>query len=196
MTNQAEPDFAREQRRAEIALRERELVLKERDSARAVWSNPLALAIFAAAVAAAGNAVVTWLNDNAQRDLEERKAEAGRILEIVKTGDPDKAANNLQFLIETGLIVDPERLKAMKAYLATRKPGEGPVVGAAPAPSITPSIIHGLEDRLREEAAGLRQKEKDTGSPWPASEMQLQFNKKTLGDEERQLGMPVRPPAQ
>jgi hypothetical protein len=196
MADQTEPDLAREQWRTDIAFRERELTLKERESGRAIWSNPLALAIFAAAVAAAGNGVVTWMNDRAQRDLEERKAEAARILEVVKTGDPDKAAKNLQFLIDTGLIADPERLNAMKAYLAIRKPGEGPFVGAAAVPAFDPSKIPTFEESLTQEEADLKQKEKGTGTSWPASEMQLQFDKKALGDHERQLRMPVQPPAQ
>ena len=142
MPEQSESEFEREKWRVDVSFRERELALKERDSARARWSNPLALAIFAAAVAAAGNAGVAWLNGREQRaveslrasqtlELEERKAEASRILEIIKTADPDKAANNLQFLIDTGLIINPSRLVEMKTYLANRKPGQGPTVGDA-----------------------------------------------------------------
>jgi hypothetical protein len=52
MADQTEADLAREQWRTDIAFREREFTLKERESGRAIWSNPLALAIFAAAVAA------------------------------------------------------------------------------------------------------------------------------------------------
>jgi hypothetical protein len=140
MPEQAALEFEREKWRVEVSIRERELALKERDSIRARWSNPLALAIFAAAVAAAGNAAVAWLNGQEERaveslrasqtlELEERKAEASRILEIIRTADPDKAANNLQFLIDTGLVVDPSRLTQMKTYLANRKPGQGPTVG-------------------------------------------------------------------
>lgn len=106
----------------------------------------------------------------------------------MKTGDPDKAANNLRFLIDTGLIVDPKRMQAMKTYLANRKPGEGPVVGVAAVPA--------LEDQLRQMEADLKQKEKDTGQPFPITEFEMQRLKKMLGDEERRLGMPVRPPAQ
>ena len=87
MADQTDLEFEREKWRADMALRERELTLKERDSARARWSNPLALAVFAAAVAAAGNAAVTWLNGQEERtvetlrsvqsqSLEERKSEA------------------------------------------------------------------------------------------------------------------------
>ena len=177
-----------------MAFREREVTLKERDSAQTKRLNPLTLSIIAAALAVGGNAWVAWYNNGAQLDLEERKAEAARILEIVKVADPDKAANNLQFLIDTGLIADPKHLEAMKTYLARRKPGQGPVIGVVAGPSI--DQIPALEDQLRQEEADLQQKEKDAGYPFPISRFEIQRLKKMLGDEERQLGMPVRPPAQ
>jgi hypothetical protein len=189
MEDQAEPDFAREQWRTDVALRERELDLKEREGRQGRWANPLTFAIFAAAVAAAGNGLVTWMNDRAQRDLEERKAEAARILEVVKTGDPDKAAKNLQFLIDTGLIADPERLKAMKLYLTTRKPGEGPVVDATVRPAFDFSLLPGFEAKLREMETNLNnKKENENGHNRPS-----QFDRKAVVDQERQLEMPVQP---
>lgn len=193
MVDPADPDFAHEQWRTDVALRERELDLKERESRQGRWANPLTFAIFAAAVAAAGNGLVTWMNDRAQRDLEERKAEAARILEVVKTGDPDKAAKNLQFLIDTGLIADPERLAAMKAYLTTRKPGEGPVVDAVVRPAFDFSMIPGFEAKLKEKEADLKQKEKEIRDRLPSSN--LQSDRKALGDQERELGMPAEPSA-
>jgi hypothetical protein len=140
MADQTDLDFEREKWKADLELRKRELTLKERESARARWSNPLALGIFAAALAAIGNAGVSWVNGQEQRTLEtirstqslaleEKKAEATRILEVIKTGDPDKAAENLQFLTNTGLIAEPTRLSALKYYLDTRIPGEGPKLG-------------------------------------------------------------------
>jgi hypothetical protein len=56
------------------------------------------------------------------------KSEAARILEVVKTTDPDKAAANLKFLAETGLIADAEIRKQIEVYLEKRKPGEGIVL--------------------------------------------------------------------
>jgi hypothetical protein len=112
---------------AELRLRERELDIKERaaaleagqksrefdaklaDQRWARWTNPLVLAVFAAALAAGGNAWLAYVNGAAQRDLEltrsneqiklERekaegqlriensKAETARILEVIKTVD-------------------------------------------------------------------------------------------------------------
>jgi hypothetical protein len=127
--------FEREKWKAELELRKRELDLKERDSVRARWSNPLALAIFAAALAALGNAGVSWLNGNAQRDVEiiranseTDKEQATEILEAIKTGDPEKAAANLGFLVKAHVIPDPMLRSAVTNYLDQRKPGEGPML--------------------------------------------------------------------
>lgn len=122
----------------DLRLRERELDLKERTAALdaaqkarefdakladqrwARWTNPLVLAVFAAALAALGNAWLAYVNSEAQRALEltrsdgqlrieNSKAEAARILEVIKTADTEKAAENLAFLLDAGLIADDAR---------------------------------------------------------------------------------------
>jgi hypothetical protein len=100
------------------------------------------VAIFAAAVAGIFSAIVALINGQQQLSLERerseaqrladtRKAEADRILEMIKTGNPDAAAQNLQFLIDSGLIADPETRKNVAAFLAKRTPGAGPSLPAA-----------------------------------------------------------------
>jgi|ERR1700704_1093511 hypothetical protein len=164
-------EFERHKWDAEFRLREREVAVKEQDAARqdreldarlqeqkrARWTNPLVLAVFAAALAALGNAGVAYINGQSQHALEsdknqaqitlerekvegqqtieELKAEAARILEVIKTIDPDKAAENLDFLMKSGLIIDKKRREALERFLADRKPGEGPSIppiGATP----------------------------------------------------------------
>jgi hypothetical protein len=152
-------DAGPEQQRwqADLRLRERELDIKERaavqdaaqkarefdaklsDQKWARWTNPLVLAISAAALAAFGNTWLAYVNGAAQRDLEltrsdgqlrieNSKAEAARILEVIKTADPEKAAVNLAFLLDAGLIADDARRAALKTFLDNRKPGEGPSI--------------------------------------------------------------------
>src|ERR1700686_3738268 len=115
MSEQPPNDFEREKWRADCELRKREIEITEREQARSRWSNPIVLAVLAAALAGLGNAAATWLNGIEQRKLEteraeqakimeETKAEAARILEVIKTGDADKAATNLKFLADMGLI--------------------------------------------------------------------------------------------
>jgi hypothetical protein len=122
-------DFEREKWQTDLRLRERELDLKERELRRSQWTSPLALALFAAAFAALGNAVVAGINgyynrllettrSAAQQELEDRKAEAARIFEVIKTGDPTTAIKNLEFLHKTGLIKDDEIRNNIKSLVA------------------------------------------------------------------------------
>jgi hypothetical protein len=75
---------------------------------------------------------------NASLSLEQTKAEAARILEVVKTNDPDKAAANLKFLVDTGLIADQTIRQQLQTYLGTRNPGEGVFL---PTPQAQPASI-------------------------------------------------------
>lgn len=156
MTEPCEGVAEREKWEADLRLREREFALKERaqnsterelrlkaaEQSRAQWTNPLFLALSAAALAALGNAAVAFINGSAQRELEATKAvaeqelearrgEAARILEVIRTNDPDKGATNLKFLADVGLIRDPDRRTAILDYLQKRNPGEGAALPSA-----------------------------------------------------------------
>ncbi|MEW6427911.1 MAG: DUF4019 domain-containing protein [Thermodesulfobacteriota bacterium] len=120
-------DFDKGVRERELNLREAEIEIARQESTSSQWRNPLVLAIFAAAIAAAGNAVVAVVNGNLQRDLEDQKSEQTRILEVIKVGgNPDKAAENLDFLLKAGLIRNPVQVNTLSKFLAERKPGTGP----------------------------------------------------------------------
>ncbi len=132
-------DFEREKWRGEYELRKREIEIKEQEASRSRWSSPLVLAVLAAAIAALGNAAATLLTGREQielettkavqaRNTEETKAEAARILEVIKTGNPDKAAENLKFLVDAGLISDALRRASIEKFLTERKAGEGPAL--------------------------------------------------------------------
>jgi hypothetical protein len=182
----SDPDLEREKWRAELRLRERELSLREeelcfknREVQRSRWANPLVLAVLAAALAAAGNAAVAYINGAAQRELEvartktqetieETKAEAARILEVIKT-EPKVALQNLAFLCDVGLIKNPERVAAITEYIKKTPPGKGPslkAVGYNPRVALAESLTLDLESaRLRQEARQLeRQLEEFTAS--------------------------------
>ena len=136
-----DPAFEREKWLADLELRKSGLALKEREQQNrdtelrlkereqrtsAWWRSPLTVAIIAAAAAAAGNAVVAVVNGSLQRELERSKAESTRILEMIKTGDPERAASNLEFLFQSGLISDQMLSSNIKAFLDKRQPGTGP----------------------------------------------------------------------
>jgi hypothetical protein len=94
-------------RERELSTKEVELELKRKEIVGSGWRSPLVVAIFAATLAAAGNAVVAIVNGFEQRNLEEEKSEETRILEMIKVDDADKAAGDLGFLLKSGLIVGP-----------------------------------------------------------------------------------------
>lgn len=105
-------------RERELALHNRALELKEADQRESKWRNPLIVAVMAAAVAIAGNAIITYIQNRetdklaqekigADFKLAQAKAQSDLILEAIKTGDPEKARANLRFFIQAGLIEDP-----------------------------------------------------------------------------------------
>lgn len=176
-------EFEREKWRDEMSLRTRDLNLREREQAAkeaepqskrhepsaAPWyTNPLVLAILAAAVAAFGNAGVATVNGVMQRKLETAKreaelaleatkAESTRILEVIKTGDTEKAAKNLQFLVDTGLVAGAERAGRLRDYLEKRTPGSGPSLPAS-SPRFgfeqTEGLTAPLQDTVRRNLEG------------------------------------------
>lgn len=140
----------------EHELKEKEVNLKAMEVERSRWTNPLVIAIFSAALAGLINAGLNWLNNNSQYQLEatksadtialedrrsgatlalERsKAESDRILEMLKAPDSDKVAENLNFLIDTGLVTDTTLIPKIKNYLEHRKPGTGPLLSQRSVP--------------------------------------------------------------
>jgi hypothetical protein len=70
--------------------------------------------------------------------LEEKKSEAARILEMIKTNDSDKAAEN-KFLVDSGLIADQQLRSKLQQYIANRKPGTGPFRSTSGPAQSTPT---------------------------------------------------------
>ena len=97
-------------------MRQDELRLKEQEQRYSRIFNPLGIAIITAAIVGVLNIIVASLNAHWQREAdatkaenarisEDNKSEGERILESIKTNsDPDKAATNLKFLVDSGLI--------------------------------------------------------------------------------------------
>jgi hypothetical protein len=125
-------EFDREKWRADLEMRGREVAVKEHEQASSKWRSPLVVAILAAAGAAFGNGIVAVVNGTQQVSLENSKAESTRILEMIKTGNSEAAARNLDFLLRSGLITDPDRVEKVTAFLRDRAPGAGP---SLPAPN-------------------------------------------------------------
>ncbi len=130
---------------------DRELAFKIAEGQRSKWSSPLVLAIIGAALATLGNGAISWLsgqsrrqlqreNNDAQVSLEITKAESDRILEAIKTNNnPDAAAVNLQFLLDSGLIGNANTKQLLGDFLKNRITGQGPSLPAAASSVNTPA---------------------------------------------------------
>ncbi|MCA9640424.1 MAG: hypothetical protein KC492_06990 [Myxococcales bacterium] len=113
---------------AEVELKQKELELRRAHETK-LWRNPLVLAIAAGIIGLVSNAVVAAVNGSMDRDLEHQKTESKMILEALKTGDPDKAAENLQLLVDTGLV--QRHGDRLQNYLKRRSQGGGAVLPVA-----------------------------------------------------------------
>jgi hypothetical protein len=67
---------------------------------------------------------------------------------MIKTNDPDKAAENLKFLVESGLIADDILNVKIRKFLADRKPGTGPFLTGSAARAVTTHSCNGIAARL------------------------------------------------
>lgn len=132
----------------ELSLRERELDIQLEHAKKVIWKNPIFVAIVGGFLALASNAIVAYINGRAERSLILYKAEADRILEALKTGDPDKAAENLEFLVEAGLI--SQGADSINRFIRSREAGEGPSLPASGLISKRRSRI-GLQDWINKE---------------------------------------------
>ncbi len=137
----------------EYGVRLRELELKESEKTTSHWRSPLVLSITAAAIAAAGNMYISGLNGAnqlsvestriaGQQAIDREKAQAERILEATKSSNPKDAAVKIKFLIDIGLISDPNRQAALEAYLKSEEPN------AASTPKQNPILVPFKSDWL------------------------------------------------
>ncbi|MBO9409650.1 hypothetical protein J7399_19590 [Shimia sp. R9_1] len=149
-------DFERAKWADEVRLREREISARELEvqanlleqqnkaehlkideqKSRQLFRSPFAIAILAAAVAAGGNAYVAYLNGKATSEVERLKGDQTLILEAIRSGDPDQAAENLRFAVDARLIFDEGRRAEIQGFLDRRQQGEGPSLPVAGAPSL------------------------------------------------------------
>jgi Protein of unknown function (DUF3616) len=166
----ADPQLALEREKFEVDtdLRKRELELKLLEARRSRWLNPLVLAVVGATLATIGNGVVTWMGGSYQRELDDTrartaqtaqnennkqqlalesfKAESLRILEVTKTSNPDLAAENLKFLLHSGLIANEQTAKKLREYLDVRPAGKGVALPVGTAQNPAPAAVSGSFD--------------------------------------------------
>jgi hypothetical protein len=137
-------EFERDKWKAEQEFRERELALKAREQDTrdqevalkrkeqtvSRWNTPLLLALIGAIVAGITNIGVAAYNGIVEHRSDTEKSDSATILQMIKTGDLKRATQNLQFLVDTGLVIDADRVKRIKEYLVAH-PDDGPVLPAS-----------------------------------------------------------------
>ena len=123
----------------EVAVKEGELEHKKMEGKSSAWRSPLVVAIFVAATGAFSNAGVTYYDALQARNLALSDAENGRILEMIKAGEPAQVKANLVFLIDTGLISDAELTANIRKYYEGRDPATGP--GTSVPMQIDPDFV-------------------------------------------------------
>ena len=107
----------------EMELRERELVVAE---LRLKSDNRRNLLIGALVpiIVALMTVLPSHLNSKNQQAMQRLTFEANLIMESIKTGDPDQAAENLQFLTQSGLLTG-QTASQIDKFLRLRRPGSG-----------------------------------------------------------------------
>ena len=126
---------------ARLELRDKEDNFKNNTSIwKNAFSNPAVLGAIITAFVALNGAIITALISEQQTKLEDKKTQAqltldrekfesSLIIEAVKTGDPDQAAQNLRFLRDVGFLSDTNH--QLEKYLANRVSGAGAALPGA-----------------------------------------------------------------
>lgn len=101
-------DFEREKWRAEMALRERELALKEREGS--LFKSPIVVSAIAVFVGLLSNAISDWITKDRRLAEETRQREASLLVKAFEHNDPNVVMAKLNLLNLTGMISDTNEL--------------------------------------------------------------------------------------
>lgn len=104
----ANEDFEREKWRAEMALRERELTLKEREGS--LFKSPIVVSAIAVFVGLLSNAISDWITKDRRLAEETRQREASLLVKAFEHNDPNVVMAKLNLLNLTGMISDTNEL--------------------------------------------------------------------------------------
>ena len=107
----------------EMELREKELQVAEL-RLRSDNRRNLLIGALVPIVVALMTVLPSHLNSKNQQAMQRLTFEANLIMESIKTGDPDQAAENLQFLTQSGLLTG-QTASQIDKFLRLRRPGSG-----------------------------------------------------------------------
>lgn len=125
-TPMTEADRDRRRFEVETELKRRELTIAEKRLKADNLRNILIGALVPIVVALM-TGLPAYLNAANQQALQRASFEAQLFTDPVRTGDPDQAAVNLGFLVQSGLLTG-ETGERVARYLAERRPGTGRVL--------------------------------------------------------------------
>jgi hypothetical protein len=114
-------------KRREIEAKEREVAAKEIELNRSRWTNPMVIALLAAAAGLAGNIIVARVNNSNTQQVERFHAQSNLIIEAIKTGDTEAACKNLVFFAGLNLIDDANNVIAKRCQKAPVGPPSLPL---------------------------------------------------------------------
>ena len=107
------------------------------------------MAIVTAIVGGVISFTLAVFNSTEQRKLEERKLEEGRIIELLRTGSIERAKENLEFLIRSGLVQDARLAARVEANLKSKPKDQGPSLPTYDTGTTYPNYgygtTHGIE---------------------------------------------------
>lgn len=118
-----EADWSRRRFEVETELRRREITIAE-SRLKADNLRNILIGALVPLVVALMTGLPAYLNAANQQALQRASFEAQLITDSVRTGDPDQAAVNLGFLVQSGLLAG-ETGERVARYLAERRPGTG-----------------------------------------------------------------------
>jgi hypothetical protein len=118
---------------AELKLREREVIVKEREFAlkeheqKNKWRNPVFIGLLATALSILGNGYSAAYQAGKARELERQKFQDDLVLGALNTSDPKLAATRLGFLRTLGYIDDKNG--EISYYIISRTAAVGTLAG-------------------------------------------------------------------
>jgi hypothetical protein len=141
--------------KVELAAKQADLRNRPGDLRNAL-ANPVAIAAIIAALVTLSSTIISSVVTEHQKKLDAQRAEhqtalerekayaadklerlkfeSQLILAVVRTGNPDQAATNLEFLVDTGLVQDTA--PNLRQYLRNRPAGQGKVLPNEGPPSL------------------------------------------------------------
>ena len=119
----SQEEWERKKFSLDMDFKERELQISK-DRLKVETRRNILIGALVPIIAALMTAVPAYINSENQQALKQLEFESQLITNSIKTGDPDQAAINLKFLVDSGLL-NGKTAERISRYLQNRKSGIG-----------------------------------------------------------------------